>query len=181
MGIISIPEGFNTPENERLLQKLLETDTDDMELKPPTMETMDKISGYRKEIEAEDIIKALNRLIGSTYAVGETWQDQVNWHNLDNLIKVTDWCTDSLILTSDTWDSAYYSMQLIGEKAKKALEDCIRKLNSAVEPYASWESKLDDAGNERFVCSVCGEEPWWCGVEEAILPDYCPHCGVKML
>lgn len=31
-----------------------------------------------------------------------------------------------------------------------------------------------------WVCSECGEEPWWCGVTEDVLPPYCPNCGAKM-
>lgn len=34
---------------------------------------------------------------------------------------------------------------------------------------------------DKFICSVCGAEPWWCGVTEDVLPKYCPNCGADMM
>lgn len=41
---------------------------------------------------------------------------------------------------------------------------------------------LADCGYEHheWICSECREEPWWCGVDEEILPPFCPHCGADM-
>ena len=35
-------------------------------------------------------------------------------------------------------------------------------------------------GTDKYICSECREEPWWCGVTEDVLPKYCPNCGAPM-
>ena len=35
-------------------------------------------------------------------------------------------------------------------------------------------------GTDKYICSKCREEPWWCGVTEDVLPKYCPNCGAPM-
>ena len=34
--------------------------------------------------------------------------------------------------------------------------------------------------DDKFECSVCGSWPWWCGVTDANLPNFCPNCGADM-
>ena len=34
---------------------------------------------------------------------------------------------------------------------------------------------------DEFTCSVCGSWPWWCGVTDANLPNFCPNCGASMV
>ena len=31
-----------------------------------------------------------------------------------------------------------------------------------------------------FRCSECDSWPWWCGVTDANLPNFCPNCGADM-
>ena len=31
-----------------------------------------------------------------------------------------------------------------------------------------------------FRCSECDSWPWWCGVTDANLPNFCPNCGASM-
>ena len=33
---------------------------------------------------------------------------------------------------------------------------------------------------EEFFCSECGDVPWWCAVDENVLPPFCPNCGAEM-
>ena len=33
---------------------------------------------------------------------------------------------------------------------------------------------------DEFTCSECGSWPWWCGVTDANLPNFCPNCGCSM-
>lgn len=35
--------------------------------------------------------------------------------------------------------------------------------------------------DDKFECSVCGSWPWWCGVTDANLPNFCPNCGCSMV
>lgn len=46
--------------------------------------------------------------------------------------------------------------------------------------HALWRYEPDMPEHHEWVCSNCGEEPWWCAVDENILPPYCPHCGARM-
>ena len=34
--------------------------------------------------------------------------------------------------------------------------------------------------DDKFECSECGSWPWWCGVTDANLPNFCPNCGALM-
>lgn len=45
---------------------------------------------------------------------------------------------------------------------------------------ARWTDHRTNEHDGEWYCSACGEEPWWCGVTEDILPPYCPNCGAMM-
>lgn len=45
---------------------------------------------------------------------------------------------------------------------------------------ARWTDHRTNEHDGEWYCSACGEEPWWCGVTEDILPKYCPNCGAMM-
>ena len=34
---------------------------------------------------------------------------------------------------------------------------------------------------DEFTCSVCRSWPWWCGVTDTNLPNFCPNCGASMV
>lgn len=79
---------------------------------------------------------------------------------------------------------------LIQFPTEQAAYDCISSVGAKriKDYYFSFEKpkktgfwiRLEDSHQDRFICSECNEEPWWCGVDEAVLPPYCPMCGAEM-
>lgn len=64
--------------------------------------------------------------------------------------------------------------------------DAIRAIHAAdVRPVVRgrWNktAALAPFEDDRFECSVCGSWPWWCGVTDANLPNFCPNCGADMM
>lgn len=52
----------------------------------------------------------------------------------------------------------------------------------ALTKRGAWEGReIPYSPGEEWRCSECGQEPWWCGVTEEVLPEYCPNCGAHMI
>lgn len=69
------------------------------------------------------------------------------------------------------------------EYAIMPLKGALENLPAAdVRPVvkARWKDHRTNEHDGEWHCSACGEEPWWCGVTEDILPPYCPNCGAMM-
>lgn len=75
-------------------------------------------------------------------------------------------------------------MELVDPDHTEFITRRIRKIQAAdVKPVVHAEWVIGDILRDPpdlYVCSACGETPWWCGVTEDILPLYCPHCGAQM-
>lgn len=74
-------------------------------------------------LTAWDIDLLLDRVIGSTTAIGDSAADHRIEENLDVLIDVTNRLMDKIYESSRTSDSPYGSMAFIGAKARKALQE----------------------------------------------------------
>lgn len=79
--------------------------------------------------------------------------------------------------------SLFESRRKTAERAVQAYADAISEIPAAdVRPAvkARWTDHRTNEHDGEWYCSACGEEPWWCGVTEDILPKYCPNCGAMM-
>lgn len=84
-------------------------------------------------LSATEIIRLLERLIGTTEAVGDTYADEKAMRNLETLIDVTLWCIDGIYQSSETADRPEDSMHRIGFKAKCTLDDLRMWINDMFE------------------------------------------------
>ncbi len=84
-------------------------------------------------MNASEIIKLLDILIGGTEAVGDSATDKKVEENLMKLIDVTNWCIDGIAQSAETRHKPEYSMREIGERAFSALDEIRNWLQERIE------------------------------------------------
>lgn len=80
-----------------------------------------------------DITKILERLIGKTFAVGETNEDKNRLNNLRTLIDVTNWCLDGISMCAEDRKSFEASVRKNGELAYGALLEYAEWINERID------------------------------------------------
>lgn len=68
-------------------------------------------------MNAKEIIKLIDILIGGTEAVGDSAVDRTVEENLKKLIDITNWCLDGIANSATTRHRHEGSMRVIGERA----------------------------------------------------------------
>lgn len=65
---------------------------------------------------------------------------------------------------------------------KEALKNQKTQTNAQSVVRGKWikTASLAPFEDDKFECSECGSWPWWCGVTDANLPNFCPNCGALM-
>lgn len=84
------------------------------------------------ELNARDITKVLERLIGDTEAIGDSWADEKIEKNLMLLIDITNWCLDGVFQSSETCGRVENSMHRVGFRARCALVEFRDWLNEVI-------------------------------------------------
>ena len=67
----------------------------------------------------------------------------------------------------------------------KKIADYLIRHGVTVQKCGYWVS-LTDCANAGVYCSVCHKKVYtedyaWCNRKNKLRPDYCPHCGAKMM
>lgn len=76
-----------------------------------------------KQLDADSIITVVDNLIGKTEAIGDTVIDEKRMKNLENLIKLTNWCLDGILCSAECRNSPYASIQKNANKACDTLRN----------------------------------------------------------
>lgn len=67
--------------------------------------------------------------------------------------------------------------------AADAIEELSKRVTKTEIRTGRWiekETGFSLGSTHDYVCSECGDYPWWCGVTKEVLPRYCPNCGADM-
>ena len=87
------------------------------------------------KLNACELVKVVDNLLGQTTAVGESNADEAIYTNLQNAIQLTDWLLDGIVDSAETMRRPEYSMHKVGDKAFGALRDWAIWLQEVVERH----------------------------------------------